>query len=182
LVDNSLWLNGIEGTARLADQSARWPPWQERRQMHSNFTKTDLLHRACLRAAFCIRSLHEEKEGSDTRLLNPPIIPDALTVVGRSQAYVAPGRREHVIPRLVIIKRCHEMIEAQKSDEEIAAFIAAHLRIVLLTDEESARLDLKSKANLRQSMPADWTFGGDLFRRLETANIRWELDLENLSK
>ena len=150
--------------------------------MNPKFTKAELLHRACLRATFCIRSLYAERESSDTRLLNPPIIPDALTVVGRSKTYVAPGRREHVIPRLVIVERCHEMIKAEKSDEEIAGFIAAHLRIVLLTPEESARLDLKSEANLRQSMPADWTFGGDLFRRLEKAKIDWDLDPEDPSK
>lgn len=141
-----------------------------------SFTHSELLYRACLRAAFCIRSYYGEKQSSDTRLLEPPIIPDHLTVVGRSKAYAAPGRREHVIPRLVIVKRCHEMIVEKKSDDEIASFIASHLKIVLLTHEESRRLDLKSAFNLRQAMPADWTFGGDLYRRLADANIEWDLD------
>lgn len=140
------------------------------------FTKAELLHRACLRAALCMRSLYEEKGASDTRLLNPPIIPDELVVVGRSRNYRAPGRREHVVPRLVVTERCHEMIHAGRSDDEIAAFIASHLRIVLLTQEESRRLDLKAEINLRQAMPSDWTFGGDLFRRLQEARIEWALD------
>lgn len=123
-----------------------------------------------------MRSLYEEKGSSDSRLLNPPIIPDSLTVVGRSKAFTVPGRREHVIPRLVITERCHQMIRSRCSDAEVATFIADHLRIVLITNEESRRLDLKSAANLRQSMPEDWTFGGDLFRRLSDAGIEWALD------
>ena len=69
---------------------------------------------------------------------------------------------------------CHEMIKAGRSDEEIAAFIAAHLKIVLVSPQESAHLDAKAGADVRQKMPLDWKLGGDPYRRLGDAGIVWD--------
>ena len=139
------------------------------------FTDAELLDRACLRVATVIRGMWEEKGSSDTRLLEEPLLPDWLTVVGRSRA-LKPGekaRREHVVPRLVILKACHAMLP-NAADAEIAAFIRDHVRIVLITEDEQRRLDRRDAHGLRQTMPKEWEPGGDLYARLQAAAIAWE--------
>lgn len=140
----------------------------------TKFTDEQLLERACLRVAMVIRGMWEEKGSSDTRLLCPPLIPDNLVIVGRSLAYKGRGRREHVVPRLVIIKECHAMLERGATDTMIADLIRSHTRIVLVTEEESRTLDQVQQLGLRQQMPTGWQFGGDLFSRLALAKIAWE--------
>lgn len=142
------------------------------------YSKAERLERACLRAARNIGELWEEKGSSDTRLLDGVLFPDELTVVGRSLAYADKGHREHVVPRLVIAVRCHEMFAAGASDAEVAQFIREHLAIVLITNEECERLDRKDQFALRQTMPADWAVGGDIFARLTAAGITWRRDPE----
>ncbi|WP_421739979.1 hypothetical protein [Caulobacter sp.] len=119
-----------------------------------------------------IRGLWEEKGSSDTRLLEALLIPDELTVVGRSYAENA-TRREHVVPRLVIVKECHQMLEREQSDEALAKLIRDNTRIVLISKEESERLDRVDQTNHRQTMPAGWKFGDDPFARLKKAEIEW---------
>jgi hypothetical protein len=140
------------------------------------FDDAELLNRACLRAAMVIRGMWEEKGSSDTRLLEEPLIPDRLTLVGRSRA-LKPGERhhrEHVVPRLVIIKECHRRLHDGALDSEIAAFIRDTVRIVLISGDECRRLDRRNELGLRQLMPSDWQPGGDLFARLHAAGIKWE--------
>lgn len=120
-----------------------------------------------------MRSLWEEKGGSDTRLLEGFFLPDAYTVVGRSRAAPLGGRREHVIPRLVIVSECHRMLERGASDAEIAAFLREYVKIVFVSEDERRRLDLRSELGLRQRMPEGWAFGDDPFARLSAAGIDW---------
>jgi hypothetical protein len=144
--------------------------------MHRHFDDAELLDRACLRVAMLIRGMWEEKGSSDTRLLEEPLLPDRLTIVGRSRA-LKPGegyRREHVVPRLVILKECHQRLSGGASDAEIAAYIRDHIRIVLITNDECRRLDRRDELGLRQVMPPDWQSGGDPFARLEAAGIEWD--------
>jgi hypothetical protein len=119
-----------------------------------------------------IRGLHGEKGSSDTRLLERLLLPDELVVIGRSRALRdgAPFRREHVVPRLVIIEACHAMIEGGYPDEVLAAFIRDHTKIVLLTPDEAVKLD----GLYKQKMPEGWVAGGDLFERLDRAGIAWD--------
>ena len=104
------------------------------------------------------------------------MIPSRLVTVGKSKG-LEPGdkaHREHVVPRLAIIKECHSRLCDHASDDEIAALIRDHTRIVLITEEECRRLDRKDQHGLRQIMPTEWAFGGDLFARLRTAGIEWD--------
>ena len=139
----------------------------------SKYTDEERLDRACLRVAMHIRGLYEERGSSDTRLLEALFIPDEFTVVGQSEAYAGKGRREHVVPRRVIVKECHEMLRNGRDDAEIARFIKDHVKIVLITPEECERLDRKVHYGLRQSMPKGWVVGDDVFARLVTAGISW---------
>lgn len=139
----------------------------------SKYTDEERLDRACLRVAMHIRGLWEEKGSSDTRLLEGLLIPDELTVAGQSNAYNGKGRREHVVPRKVIVDECHEMLRRGEDDARIARFIKDHLKIVLITHEECELLDRKANHGMKQAMPTDWVVGGDAFARLTAAGIAW---------
>ena len=67
------------------------------------------------------------------------------------------------------------MLEAGASDEHVARFLRDQVRIVLISKEECERLDRKAGLGLRQTMPEGWTFGDDLFARLKSADIEWEV-------
>ncbi|MDI7775151.1 hypothetical protein [Asticcacaulis sp. EMRT-3] len=136
------------------------------------YTHEERYERACLRAAMHIRGLWEEKGRSNSRLLEGLFLPDEFTVVGRSLNYLGTGRREHVIPCKVVIEECHEMLACGKSDDEIATFIRDHVKVVLISKEEQERLDGREHG-LRQIMPKEWVLGGDIFARLNAANIKW---------
>jgi len=142
--------------------------------MKRHYTRDELWERASLRAAMHIRGLWEEKGNSDTRLLDALILPDAFTLVGRSRAWSHPGRREHVIPRVVVVGECHRMLERGETDDAIAAFIRKHVRIVLISQEECVRLDRRDQLGLRQTMPGGWSFGDDVYARLTVAGIEWD--------
>jgi len=138
-----------------------------------NFTKKDLLQRACLRAAYVMRSMWEEKGSSDTRLLDPPIIPDELVVVGESSA--GKVHREHVVPRMKICVECHNIFARGGSVKDAAEFIQHHLKIVWISREEQQRLDSARELGWRQRMPPDWMPGGNVFARLDSAGITYRL-------
>lgn len=138
--------------------------------MMPRFSNEELAQRAFHRVAFVMRHMWEEKGSSDTRLLLPPLIPDELVIVGESVS----GRehREHVIPRKVICDRCHEMLNAGASIDDVAAFIRNHLKIVRISEQEKQRLDSGKELNLRQKMPSDWQFeSGNLYARLHKADV-----------
>lgn len=137
------------------------------------YTDAERLERACLRTAMHIRGIWEETGGSDTRLLDSLFISDALTTVGRSPNYESGRCREHVVPRRVIIMECREMLKRGEGDVAIAKLIERHNKIVLISREERDRLDRREHLGLRQSMPKDWTFGGDIYARLHLAGIEW---------
>ena len=138
------------------------------------FSDAERIDRAYLRIAMLIRSLWEETGTSDTRLLDCFLIPDTLTVVGQSLA-ASPGDtcREHVVPRLWIIRECHRRLGHGASDHEIARLIRDNLKIVKISKEERSRLDRTTNLGLRQKMPIEWSFGGDIFARLQAAGIQW---------
>ncbi|WP_143275688.1 hypothetical protein [Brevundimonas sp. SH203] len=140
--------------------------------MRREYTREERLHRAARRVAMHIRGMWQEKGNSDTRLLNPPLIPDDLVIVGRSVA-IGATYREHVVPRRVIVEACHSMLENSDSEatvEEMAAFILQHLKIVYVTPDEAVRLN---GPGVRQHMPDGWSAGGDIFTRLELAGVVW---------
>jgi len=135
------------------------------------FAEEELHRRAALRVAMHIRGLWEEKGSSDTRLLEALLIPDRFTLMGRSLAAPGHGRREHVVPRKVIVDECHRMLVQGVDDARIAAFIIEHVKIVIISDEECLRLD--RTLGLRQRMPDGWTPGENVYARLDAAGIEW---------
>lgn len=141
--------------------------------MRREYTKAERLERASLRAAMHIRGLWEEKGSSDTRLLEGLMLPDELTLAGRSRGWTDGGRREHVVPRKIVVEECHRLLAAGESDAVIAAVIRDHVRIVLITREECERLDRRAGLGLRQRMPDGWRFGDDIYARLTAAGIDW---------
>jgi hypothetical protein len=142
--------------------------------MQRQYTRAERLERASLRAAMHIRGLWEEKGSSDTRLLEGLLLPDDLVVAGRSRAWTGAGRREHVVPRKVVIDECHRLLAEGEGDDMIAALIRDHVRIVLITREECDRLDRRDGLGLRQRMPEGWRFGDDIHARLAAAGILWD--------
>lgn len=140
--------------------------------MRRDYTAEERLERATHRVAQVIRGMWQEKGSSDSRLLNPPLIPDDLVVAGHSAAEGA-TYREHVVPRRVIVAACHDMLAASDSDatvNQMAAYIRDHLKIVYVTPDEAMKLN---KAGTRQHMPANWVAGGNLFARLDAAGVVW---------
>lgn len=137
------------------------------------YTKEERLARACLRAARHIRELWEEKGCSDTRLIDGLFIPDELVHAGASLKYDGKGRREHVVPRRVIVVECHAMLERGKSDQEIADLIRNNVKVVKISLDEQKRLDGRGETNLKQKMPSGWSFGDDIYARLKIAKIEW---------
>lgn len=142
--------------------------------MTGKFSDQDRWERASLRVAHHMRGLWEEKGSSDTRLLEAFFLPDEFTVVGQSVKFDGLGRREHVIPKLVITKHCHDLLDQKQPDEAIARFIREHVRIVKISKDECDRLDRRDGLGLRQKMPDGWTFGDSPFARLEAVGIQWE--------
>src|SRR5690606_36300539 len=107
--------------------------------MRRLYTKAERLDRASIRAAMHIRGLWEEKGSSDTRLLEGLLLPDDLVVAGQSRAWTGVGRREHVVPRKVVIDESHRLLAQGQGDEVVAELIRDHVRIVLITREECDR-------------------------------------------
>ncbi len=142
--------------------------------MRRTYSRSERLARASLRAALNIRGLWEEKGSSDTRLLEGLLLPDDLVLAGRSRAWTGAGRREHVVPRKVILDECHRLLGQGEGDDVIAAVIRDHVRIVLITREECERLDRRAGLGLRQRMPDGWRFGDDIHARLAAAGIVWD--------
>lgn len=135
------------------------------------FSEAGQFKRASLRAAMFIRGLWEEKGSSDTRLLEGLFLPNKWTCVGRSRKFTEKGRREHVIPRKLIIEQCHRMLSDGDSDEAIANFIREHVKIVMISSEECEVLDRIANLGLRTTMPGGWKFGDNPFERLTAAGI-----------
>ncbi len=122
-----------------------------------------------------IRGLWEETGRSDTRLLEALFLPDQLTFAGRSRALDGAVRREHVVPRRRVIRECIALLEANKSDADLARLIRRLVRIVHLTPQESARLDRpRGEGGVKQDMPSGWAVDGDIYARLVGEGISWE--------
>ena len=121
-----------------------------------------------------IRGVWEETGFSDTRFVAAMIIPDVLTAVGISaEAVEGTMRREHVVPRILIINECKRMLRNGDTDDTIARLIQANTKIVFVSPAEQVKLDSSHHLNLSRRMPSGWRFGDDIFARLEAAGIEW---------
>lgn len=151
----------------------------------SKFSDEELIQRAFLRATRVMFGMWEERGSSDTRLLDPPLIPDQYVRVGESLD--GAEHREHVVPRKVICDECHKMfkegtekgIEVDALIKLVADLIRKHLKIIHISMKEKECLDQGKQLNLRQSMPKGWSFeSGDTYARLHEANIKFRLNGE----
>lgn len=137
----------------------------------TEFTSEEKKIRAFLRVAYCMQHMWEEDGNSTTNLLNNWLIPDDYVLMGESLN--GNECREHVIPRLVICNKCHEMFASGHDFISVSAFIQKHLMIVRISKKERDLLDLNANLGLRTKMPDGWTFeNGDPFARLRLANIK----------
>lgn len=137
------------------------------------FTREELVQRAFLRIARNVHHMWEETGNSDTRLFIEPLIPNEFVIVGQSKA--GGSHKEHVVPRVEICRRCHEMFANGDSIETVAAFIRKFLKVVKISKEEQEKLDKGCHLNLRQRMPDGWSFeNGDVFERLRKADILFD--------
>ena len=102
-----------------------------------------------------------------------PIISDDFIVVGISKK--GGGHKEHVIPRIMICNRCHQLFSEGKSIEEVAAVIEKYLKVVHITKKEQHRLDVEQ--GLKTRMPEGWSFENedDPYARLRAVNIDFDL-------
>ncbi|MCF8177117.1 MAG: hypothetical protein K9J74_01285 [Sulfuritalea sp.] len=133
------------------------------------FSREELIERVFARVARVIFELWEEGRG-DTRLLDDPFIPDEFVVAGTSKQ--GGGRREHVIPRLMIYDRCLEMYENQTSIGDVAKFIRRHLIIVHISRDEQNLID--KTLGLKTRMPDGWEFEkSDIYARLKIGGIEF---------
>ena len=77
--------------------------------------------------------------------------------------------REHIVPCIMIFNQAVTMTMEKRSVTEIAQMIKNNLAIVLITNEEAQLLD--NELDLQTSMPEGWTFGDNVFARLDFAKI-----------
>ncbi len=129
------------------------------------FTAEELRKRAFLRAAQVLYGHWEEGTGAHSRLFET-LIPESGLLLGTSVE--GSGWREHVVPCAVIRDRCLQLFDQGKSVEDVAAYIETHLKIVIISREERARLDFQ--LGLKSTMPTGWE-DGDIMARLRAAGI-----------
>lgn len=141
----------------------------------TNFTHEQVKKRAFLRAAKVLYEHWEEGTGPHSRLFDILLnhVKSDL-IVGRSVAASATGTGgpEHVMPCAFICKQCLELFNKGKPVEDVAAYIDAHLKIVIVTKEERRKLDSK-KLGLKNKMPPGWKDGDDIMDRLKAASIEY---------
>ena len=80
---------------------------------------------------------------------------------------------EHVIPNGMIYNRLIEMVEANKSDQEISDFLEEACEIVVITKAEMKLLDGRG-VGLKSNMPDGWNWGDSKFARLKKVGIELE--------
>lgn len=142
------------------------------------FIPEQKMKRAFLRIAHVLYEHKEEGIGTHSRLFDILLnhMKEDLIVGDSEAALVLPrsGRpeQEHVVPCAFIIDKCHEKFEQKKSDQEVAEYIEANLKIVLITQEERKGLD--SLPGLKNKMPPGWKDGDDIMARLHRAGISFK--------
>ena len=80
--------------------------------------------------------------------------------------------REHIVPCDLIIEESIKMFEDGKSIEEVSVMISSNLFIVLISKEEAEKLD--HVLGLKTTMPKGWSFGDNVFERLDVAKIEYK--------
>lgn len=139
------------------------------------FTEEEKINEAFLRIANVLYSHwricnDEEKEslqcGGHSRLFDY-LIPDSYITKGESKN--GKGHREHIVPCALI--RCHaySMFNDSYLIEDVANMIKDNLIIVHITKEEQNRLDYE--LGYKHTMPENWEFGHDPYKRLEMGDI-----------
>lgn len=146
--------------------------------MKPTFSSEEHRSRLFHRVARVVFEMWQEDFGyGHTRLLDRPLIPDELVLVGRSLKGVIEGehRREHVVPLILLRDRYVDMFKAGASVEEVAKFLERYIKIVLIAKDEKEQLD--HKLGLKTEMPNGWWFddpAADVFARLRKAEIEWD--------
>jgi hypothetical protein len=120
-----------------------------------------------LRAGRALRSLWVEGDSKAHTRLFETLIRDDYVIHGSSG--LGGTYREHAVPLSLIRDHCLLLLGDGKSDDEVAAFIEEHLRIVLMTKQEAKHIDLE--LGFRTKMPPGWEVGDAPLARFKTAGI-----------
>ena len=98
---------------------------------------------------------------------------DDIITIGKDEAVLAnpdaPQWREHIVPCTLIKEEAIRMAQAGATIPQIAQMLKENLAIVIITAEEAKALD----AVYQTTMPAGWTFGDNIFARLDAMNIAY---------
>lgn len=96
---------------------------------------------------------------------------DHLITVGHSAMRTTDqSYREHPVPCIMIHNELIAMYLRKCSLTEMAQFLKQHLAIILVHPKEAEKMD--SELGLRTTMPEGWTWGGNIFARLDSAEVK----------
>ncbi len=140
--------------------------------MRPKLTKQEISKRVFERAALVMHQSWEEG-WRHSRLLDEPLVPNYIIMVGRSQ--VASEHREHVVPLAFIRGQCEKMFSLGTDLSAVVKLLERHLKVVMISKAERQRLDFD--LGLKVRMPDGWSFddeNADPFARLKVAGIEWD--------
>ena len=95
---------------------------------------------------------------------------DKIITIGKSEKWsVTNSRKEHIVPCKLIHERLIELAR-ENQIEEMIDVISKYLKIVLVSQDESAYIDFGLQ--LKTKMPSGWKWGDDRMARLKVGKVR----------
>ena len=131
------------------------------------FTHEELGRRAFTRVARIMFEQWEEFGSADTRPMNW-LVGDEFTLIGISTN--GAGRREHLVPRVVLRDICLALFNSGGRYEDAASMLQRLLKVAYISPQEAHHLD--HTLGLKRTMPKGWNpDSGDYLARLNAAGI-----------
>lgn len=104
------------------------------------------------------------------KLLEGDEIDHLITVGHSAMRTVDESYREHPVPCIMIHNELIAMYLRRCSLTEMAQFLKQHLAVILVHPKEAEKMDIE--LGLRTTMPEGWTWGGSIFARLNSAEVK----------
>jgi hypothetical protein len=137
--------------------------------------RSEIPHRAFMRAARYLRRIHTEGAPADSRVVEL-FIHDSFVPHGKGKN--GSGHREHVVPCAYLRDKSVAMYRDGASIADVSAFLKDHVVIIEITPYEKDLLDNGEKLGgigLKDRMPDGWDFStGCIFDRLHLAKIEFD--------
>lgn len=146
------------------------------RPIEENLSEADKRRRSYVRAVRYIeqRLLRGYQPSTDVFNWMPLGVP-----VGVSRRLANRGGKEHlehVVPRLLLARRCEEMLRAGISVDQVALWVEPYMAVVRITEDEADYLD--HVRGWKTCMPPGWEFDRDsIFARLHQAEIEFSMEV-----